>query len=146
MENIIWEMLWSEEKWNKKNYLYFLKSVLKLVWIKKLSNKVSIKNHRFIEILSLLNEEITYVSSNIDLSWYKIKNMFLIEDEDLKKYLELNIYYIKSWELLIWFLYNWITVKSVVFWKQINDDWVINDNIIKISKRVNSSLSCDLNL
>jgi len=90
MENIIWEMLWSEEKWNKKNYLYFLKSVLKLVWIKKLSNKVSIKNHRFIEILSLLNEEITYVSSNIDLSWYKIKNMFLIEDEDLKKYLELN--------------------------------------------------------
>ena len=91
MENIIWEMLWSEEKWNKKNYLYFLKSVLKLVWIKKLSNKVSIKNHRFIEILSLLNEEITYVSSNIDLSWYKIKNMFLIEDEDLKKYLELNL-------------------------------------------------------
>lgn len=146
MEKIIWNELWSSKNKETRNFSFFLNSILKSIWIKRLKNEVLLKNHRFIEMLSLLNEEITYVSTDLDWSWYKIKNMFLIEDEDYINYLKLNISKIKSWDLLIWFLYNWITIKSVVFWEQIKDDWVINDNIIKISERVNSSLSCDFDI
>ena len=92
-----------------------------------------LKNDKFIELLSLYKERIRYVSTDLELYWYEVKNMFFIEDEDYIKYLRLNISKIKSWELLIWFLYddpiNALKIKSIVFAKQVVEDSVINDNL-----------------
>lgn len=141
MEKIVWEKLWTSEWRRFKGYIFFLNSTLNKSWIKRLKNEILLKNIRFIEMLSILNEKIIHVSTDIEWSWYKVQNMFLIEDEDFISYLKSNIDKIRSWDLLIWFLYNWIVIKSIVFWTQIVENSVIDKNIKSFSERVYSLFS-----
>ncbi|MDD2907658.1 MAG: hypothetical protein PHH98_03375 [Candidatus Gracilibacteria bacterium] len=133
MNKIIGEQLGGGENEKTKHFSIFLKEVLNTVGIKRLGKDISLKNDKFIELLSLYKERIRYVSTDLELYGYEVKNMFFIEDEDYIKYLRLNISKIKSGELLIGFLYddpiNALKIKSIVFAKQVVEDSVINDNL-----------------
>lgn len=143
MKNLAWEQLWTWEWKNEKNHRYFLNSVLSNWGIWRLKREVLNKNFMFNEMLSLYSWKIKYFSTDLEWSWYKFQNMFFIEDEDEDyiKYMIKNIDMIRSWELLFWFLYEDMTIKWIVFAKQLSTDKEISDLMTKVNLEFCSLLS-----
>ncbi|MDD3793854.1 MAG: hypothetical protein PHI37_03520 [Candidatus Gracilibacteria bacterium] len=143
MKNLAGEQLGTGEGKNEKNHRYFLNSVLSNGGIGRLKREVLNKNFMFNEMLSLYSGKIKYFSTDLEGSGYKFQNMFFIEDEDEDyiKYMIKNIDMIRSGELLFGFLYEDMTIKGIVFAKQLSTDKEISDLMTKVNLEFCSLLS-----
>lgn len=146
MNNIIWNSIWSNEDWINKNYSYFIKELLKKIWINKINNDILIKNHKIIDLLSVTDFEINNnIEQNLCNLWLTYIWDFDNEDSQLIDFLEYNKKEIKSWNILFWFVYDWLKIVHIIFVSNYFDANTVNDAIEYNKKEIHKSLY-DLNI
>ena len=142
MNNIIWNSLWSCEDWSYKNFVYYINEVFNKIWINRVKNDILLKNHKILELLSMVDIDIT---NNItsDLSRLGLNYIwhFSSEDTSLSDFLQRNKADIKSWKTLFWFIYDDLKISHIVFVSKYADTKYIDNILDNIKKDINKALA-----
>ncbi len=148
MNNIIWNSLWTCDDWINKNFVYYINEIFNKIWVKRVKNDILLKNHKIVELLSIVEPDITNdVTDELYRLWLTYIWHFSSENDELSKFLENNKSDIKTWKILFWFFYEGLKISHVVFVSQYVDTKYI-DNIINDTKKdINKSLpSININI
>lgn len=146
MNNIIWNSLWSCEDWYNKNYVYFINEIFKKIWVRRVKNDILFKNHKFIELLSIVDFDINSdIEAQLYKLWFNYKWNFWDETNDFNNFLEKNKKDIKSWNILFGFIYDGMKISHIIFASQfVESDYV--ENLIEENKRAILQCIADNNI